>query len=212
MPLKGTSVEANDLTGTLLEAIIFGILRLIAIWGTLSLMNGVLNKFMLKADYYQELYFDWFIYNGDANPVNKNTVVSIWGLVPNFSLFNTTTFCLTTQSMACWDQLSCEKQIHLRPIWDDPLPCELSLLQKSRYTLRYTSCSSWNTCMQVPQTHMFTVDTPSPPFITVRLRSLQHPVNKNITHLHFSSTAWMKFMVLSSTKSQCVSSQGRLQG
>lgn len=99
MPLKGTSVEANDLTGTLLEAIIFGIFRLISLRGALSLMNGVLNKVTLMAEYYHKLYFDWFIYNGDANPLSKNTVVSIWGLAPNFPLFNTATFCLTTHSL-----------------------------------------------------------------------------------------------------------------
>ncbi len=73
-----------------------------------------------------------------------------------------------------------------------------------RHACRFTSTS--------PHTRMFTVDTPSPPLITARLRSQQHPVNKSINHLRFSSTAWLKFMGPSSTKSQWMNAQGRPEG
>lgn len=124
-------MKANDLTGTLLEAIpCWMIFSLIPLW-VLSVMNtDLISK--LTDEYCQELLFLLFSFTEEILWVDKKKiVVSIWGLFPNFPLH---------VGWRWFMEISSPCKIDLKSMRDNLLPCEfciLSLLRNSKYTHRY---------------------------------------------------------------------------
>lgn len=121
LPLKGASVEANDLTGTICEAILCWVtFRLILLWGAFSdewwAYQSYVDGWILSRTQFSLVHLQqrWCVLQ-----VNNNTIVYIWGFyIPEYLS------ALTTQNTACGGELSNDIHIYHKHIWDDLLVWE----------------------------------------------------------------------------------------